>query len=111
MKAKGRSFAPERSKTRIALPCPMERTSEKVSRGRSSDAIELDKLLHFSQQLYAHALTLQEVVRRQGEVRYEALRPICDRQAAQQFAVFYQTFKRLLGYRKPGPGSRIYKSS
>jgi hypothetical protein len=62
-------------------------------------------LLDFSQQLYAHALTLQEVIRNRGEVKYEVLRPGYDRLAAQQFEVFYPTFKRSSGFRKRGAGS------
>ena len=58
---------------------------------RVSRNIDVDKLLHFSQQLYAHALTLQEVIRNQGEVTYQVLRPGCDRQAAEQFKVFQRT--------------------
>jgi len=64
------------------------------SRGRrrlaqDRQAVDVERLLHFSQQLYAHALTLQEVLRNKGQVTYEALRPRYDRQAAQQFEVFY----------------------
>ena len=64
------------------------------SRGRPSlardrQAIDVEKLLHFSQQLYAHALTLQEVVRTRGAANYKTLRQRYDRQAAQQFEVFY----------------------
>jgi hypothetical protein len=64
-----------------------------VTKPPSADGIDLEKLLHFSQQLYAHALTLQEVIRNEGQVTYEVLRPRCDRQAAQQFEVFYPTLK------------------
>ena len=59
-----------------------------------ADAIDMEKFLHFSQQLYAHALTLQEVLRKDGEATYEALRARYDRQAAQQFEVFFHTFQR-----------------
>ena len=55
---------------------------------RPSNAIDLEKLLRFSQQLYAHALTLQEVIRNEGKVTYEVLRPRYNRQAAQQFEIF-----------------------
>ena len=65
----------------------------------------LKKLLHFSQQLYAHALTLQEMVRNEEEATYEALRPKCDRLAAQQFKMFYQALKRSSGLCKPDLGS------
>jgi len=83
----------ERSET-DASPLPVEHVSGEVAKKRPSDAIDLETLLHFSQQLYAHALTLQEMIRNEGEATYEVLRPKCDRQAAQQFEVFYRTFKQ-----------------
>lgn len=86
-------------------PYPTERMSGKVAKKRPSNALYLEKLLHFSQQLYAHALTLQEVIRNEGEVTYEVLKPRYDRQAAQQFEVFYHTFKRPSRFRKRGAGS------
>jgi hypothetical protein len=64
-----------------------------------------EKLLHFAQQLYAHALTLQEVIRNEGQVTYEVLRPRYDRQAAQQFEVFYQSVERPSRVRKRGAAS------
>lgn len=67
--------------------------------------MDMEKLLHFSQQLYAHALTLQEVIRNEGEVTYEVLRPRYDRQAAQQFEIFYHSFKRRPELRTRGAGS------
>jgi hypothetical protein len=70
------------------------RDSAEAAKKLPSDAIDMEKLLHFSQQLYAHALTLQEVIRNEGQVTYEVLRPRCDRQAAQQFEIFYHTFKQ-----------------
>ncbi len=63
-----------------------------VAKKQPSNAVDLETLLHFSQQLYAHALTLQEVIRNEGKVTYEALRPRYDRQAAQQFEIFYHPF-------------------
>ena len=66
---------------------------------RSRHALDLERLLHFSQQLYAHSLTLQEVIRNEGKITYEALRPRFDRQAAQQFEVFYHSSKRHSGSR------------
>jgi len=80
--------------------------SSELARKRSPHAIDLEKLLHLSQTLYAHALTLQEVIRNQGEVTYQALRPRYDRQAAQQFEMFYRTMRRSPGLRKRGAGSR-----
>jgi len=61
-----------------------------AAKKRPSKAVDLEKVLHFSQQLYAHALTLQEVIRTEGEVAYHVLRPRCDRQAAKQFEIFYR---------------------
>jgi hypothetical protein len=72
----------------------------KVARKRPSSTVDLENLLHFSQQLYAHALTLQEVIRSEGELGYEVLRPKCDRQAAQQFEIFYHTLRQPSGLRK-----------
>ena len=81
---------------------------ESLERGETAASFpDLKKLLHFSQQLYAHALTLQEMIRNEGEVTYEALRPKYDRQAAQQFEMFYQALKRSSGLRKRGPGLRV----
>lgn len=83
-----------RSETIVDSPHPLKATRGEVAKKQLSNEIDVDLLLHFSQRLYAHALTLQEVIRNQGEATYEALRPRYDRQAAQQFEVFYQTFKR-----------------
>ena len=90
----------KRSETAVVFPYRVGRTSGKVAKKRPSNAIDMEKLLHFSQQLYAHALTLQEVIRNEGEVGYEALRPRCDQQAAQQFEIFYHTFRQPSGFRK-----------
>jgi hypothetical protein len=75
-----------------------------LANGRPPDAIDVENLLHFSQQLYAHALTLQEVIRTEGEATYEVLRPRYDRQAEQQFEIFHHPSKRLSGFRKRGAG-------
>ncbi len=93
MKSQPRSFP---------RPALVKRVSLKVTKKRPSDAVDPAKLLHFAQQLYAHALTLQEVIRNEGEVTYEVLRPRYDRQAAQQFEVFYHRVER-------GQPSRFYK--
>jgi len=77
-----------------------------AARKLPASALDLEKLLHVSRQLYAHALTLQEVIRSEGEVAYEVLRPKYDRQAAQQFEIFYHTLKRPSGLRKRGAGLR-----
>lgn len=66
----------------------------KVAKRRPSDALDVEKVLHFSQQLYAHALTLQEMIRNKSEISYEVLRPRYDRQAAQQFEIFYHSLEQ-----------------
>jgi hypothetical protein len=48
---------------------------------------------------------LQEVIRNEGQVTYEVLRPRYDRQAAQQFEVFYQSVERPSRVRKRGAAS------
>jgi hypothetical protein len=74
---------------------------ESLERGETPASFpDLKKLLHLSQQLYAHALTLQEMIRTEGEVTYEALRPRYDRLAARQFETFYHTLERSSGLRK-----------
>jgi hypothetical protein len=70
---------------------PVKRTSGKVATKRARHAVDMENLLHLSQQLYAHALTLQEVIRNEGAVTYAALRPKFDRQAAQQFELLYHS--------------------
>ncbi len=91
----------ERDENVVAFPSPVERTSGKLAKKRPSNATDLERVLHFSQQLYAHALTLQELIRNEGEVTYEALRPRYDRQAAQQFEIFYRALERPSGFLKP----------
>ncbi len=97
--------SPEQGETVVAFPYSVERANGKVPKKRPSSAIGVEDLLHLSRQLYAHALTLQEVVRSGGEKTYEALKPRYDRQAAQQFEIFYRTFERPSGFRKPDAGS------
>lgn len=86
-------------------PAPAGRRSAKLVRKQPSNAVDPERLLHLAQQLYAHALTLQEVIRNEGEITYEVLRPRYDRQAAQQFEVFYHSSKRPSRFRKPPVGS------
>jgi hypothetical protein len=81
----------EPGKAATVVPHPAERSAEKVASKRPSNALDPEMLLHLSQQLYAHALTLQEVIRNEGDVAYDVLRPRCDRQAAKQFEIFYRT--------------------
>ena len=71
-------------------PAPAVRGNANVNKKRPSKAIDTEKLLRLAQQLYAHALTLQELIRNEGKETYEVLRPRYDRQAAQQFEIFYQ---------------------
>ena len=78
----------------------VERLGGEVAKKRSRSAVDLEKLLHLTQQLYAHALTLQEVIRSEGKYTYEALRPRFDRQAAQQFELFCHLSQRHSGARK-----------
>jgi len=94
-----------RSETCLAFPNPVQEVGGEVTKKQLSSEIDVEMLLHFSQQLYAHALTLQEVIRNEGEVTYEVLRPRYDRQAAQQFEIFYHSFRRPSGFRKRGAGS------
>jgi len=42
--------------------------------------------------VYAHALTLQEMIRNGGSTTYDDLRPRYDRQAEQQFEIFSRSF-------------------
>jgi len=79
---------------------PVARMDGKVVHKPPSNPIDLETLLHLAQQLYAHALTLQELVWSRGEVAYEAVRPKYDRQAAQQFETFIA--QRPPGSRKRG---------
>jgi len=80
----------EPGKAAAAFSYPGERIGDKVATKQPSNAMDPEMLLQFSQQLYAHALTLQEVIRTEGEVAYHVLRPRCDRQAAKQFEIFYR---------------------
>jgi hypothetical protein len=103
MKSRRRLLPNSARPSRRRAPQSSGRTSlecNPLARSQPPDAIDLEKLLHFSQQLYAHALTLQEVIQSEGEVTYEVLRPRCDRQAAQQFEIFYRSLKRPSDLRK-----------
>ncbi len=51
---------------------------------------DLDKLIHFFQELYAHAPTLQDLVQTADNRTYERIKPQYDRQAAEQFEIFYR---------------------
>jgi|ERR1039458_3000078 hypothetical protein len=100
MKSERRSLL----RSAVAFPHPVERLGGKVAKKRPSNTIDLERLLRFSQQLYAHALTLQEVIRNEGKVTYEVLRPRYNRQAAQQFEIFYHAFERPPRLPKRGAG-------
>ena len=83
----------EPGETAISFPTHVEHISGKLAR-KPSNALGLEKLLQLSRQLYAHALTLQEMIRSGGKITYDVLRPRYDRQAAQQFEILYHTFER-----------------
>jgi len=89
----------DQSENVLIFPSSEHPTRRGVAKKQPCRAIDLENLLCFSQQLYAHALTLQEVIRTEGKVTYEVLRPGYDRQAARQFEVFNHTFKRPPGLR------------
>jgi hypothetical protein len=95
----------EGDETVVAFPSSPERMTGKFDKKHPANATDLEKVLHFSQQLYAHALTLQELIRNEGRITYEVLRPRYDRQAAQQFELFYRALERPSGLRKPAAGS------
>jgi hypothetical protein len=65
----------------------------RASRKSASKGVDLENLLHFCQRLYAHALTLQEIIRNGGEETYEMLSQRYRRQAAQQFEIFCRSFR------------------
>ena len=52
--------------------------------------IDFRKLLQYFEDLFAHAATLQELVSTDDERTYDDIRPTYDRQAASEFALFYQ---------------------
>lgn len=82
------------NETAFFFPYPVEHGRGKLAKGTPSETLgDLDRLLCFTQQLYAHALTLQEVIRSEGAATYQALRPQYDQLAAEQFQVLHHTFK------------------
>ena len=97
--------SPERGAPAAASPFAVERISGKIGKKRPSNAIDLERLLLLSQRLYAHALTLQEMIRNEGEVTYELLKPRYDRQAARQFEIFHHALKQPSGFRKRVAGA------
>jgi hypothetical protein len=96
----------DRSENVLIFPSPQHRARRGLAKKQPSRAIDLENLLRLSQQLYAHALTLQEVIRTEGKVTYEVLRPGYDRQAARQFEVFNHSLKRPAGLRQRRKGAR-----
>lgn len=52
---------------------------------------DFERLLRFFQQLYAHALTLQELVWSNNGLQYDETRLKYDRQADEQFQQLYQS--------------------
>jgi len=65
--------------------------------GLARAQIDTERVLRLAQQLYAHALTLQELMWSGGEASYEAVKPKYERQAAEQFEIFYHTPKHPSG--------------
>ncbi len=51
--------------------------------------IDLEKLLRFFQGMYAHALTLQDLIQTQDDRRYVDVRGNYDSQAEREFALFF----------------------
>lgn len=76
-------------------PMPSLYPATSAASGEKVCALDAQNLLQLSQQLYAHALTLQELIRNGGSTTYDNLRPRYDRQAAQQFEIFYRGFTGL----------------
>jgi len=58
-------------------------------------------LLHFSQQLYAHALTLQEVIRNPRRNNLRGFETEIRPPGCPAIRGFYQNSKRTWGFRKP----------
>jgi len=52
---------------------------------------DLEKLLRFFQDLYAHTLTLQEFTRTEYPRSYDDLKPPYEQQAAEKFEIFYRS--------------------
>ena len=67
------------------------------SKTKSTETAERENLLGFSQNLYAHCLTLQGVIRARGKMTHDDLRAACALQAAQQFEIFRSRSKRFAG--------------
>jgi len=99
---KGDHTPNERDEAADVLRFPIAHKDGKGANKPPSNLIDREGLLHLAQQLYAHALTLQEMIWSEGRVTYEAARPKYDRQAAQQFEVFCQAVKQPPGFRKRG---------
>lgn len=52
--------------------------------------IDFEKLLQFFQEMYAHTLTLQDLIQSEDERQYVDVKPRYDRVAANEFAIFYR---------------------
>jgi hypothetical protein len=82
---------PDRSPI-LLEPLPSLHPSSSATSMEELCTLDVQNLLQLSEQLYAHALTLQELIRNGASTTYDNLRPRYDRQAAQQFEIFYRSF-------------------
>ncbi len=92
----------ELDKAAEVLRDPVVRVNGKVANQPPSNPIDLAGLMQLAQHLYAHALTLQELLWSEGEVTYEAVRPKYDRQAAQQFKILHHVLEQPPAFGKRG---------
>lgn len=56
--------------------------------------IDFEKLLRFFQEMYAHALTLQDLIETDDKRTYEEVKPQYDRLAENEFALFYRALNQ-----------------
>jgi hypothetical protein len=57
-------------------------------------AVDVAYLLQFFPKLYAHALTIQDLMATDDERKYEDVRPKYDQQASEQFELFYRALNQ-----------------
>jgi hypothetical protein len=62
--------------------------------------IDLNKLLTYFQDLFAHAATLQDLIQTDDKRTYEQIRPMYDLQAEQEFASFYRALNEPQAFSK-----------
>lgn len=79
-------------------------------------AIDIEKFLHFFQDLYAYALTLKELIESEDDRQYDDVKPKYDRKAAEQFELFFRALNDPQAFSKvvkafldthPMPPSRV----